>query len=38
MNIPKLEKKEIKILSSKERIRLEKYCLKENTLKLKCSK
>ena len=33
MNIPKLEKKEIKILSSKERIRLEKYCLKENTLK-----
>ena len=33
MNIPKLENKEIKILSLKERIILEKYCLKENTLK-----
>lgn len=33
INIPKLEKKEIKILTTKERIKLEKYCLKDNTLK-----
>ena len=33
MNIPKLEKKEIRILSKKERIKLEKYCLNNKTLK-----
>ena len=33
MNIPKLEKKEIKILSPKERIKLEKYCLNDKNLK-----
>ena len=33
MNVPKLEKKEIKILSTKERCKLEKYCLEDKTLK-----
>lgn len=33
MNVPKLEKKEIKILSTKERRKLEKYCLEDKTLK-----
>ena len=33
MNVPKLEKKEIKILSAKEKTKLEKYCLKSNNLR-----
>ena len=32
-NVPKLEKEYIKILSDKEKQRIEKYCMKENSLK-----
>lgn len=33
INLPKLDKSRIKILSQKEKIKLEKYCIEENTLK-----
>ncbi len=33
INIPKLEKKRLKILSHKEKAILEKYCIEQNTLK-----
>ncbi len=33
INLPKLEKTRIKILSQKEKVKLEKYCIEENTLK-----
>lgn len=33
INIPKLEKKQLKIITTKEKLKLEKYCLNENSLK-----